>query len=874
MPAIRMFLRFAKPAFGPAGGLLLACALAMPPNAAAQDSLPSIADKTAGAAAMEGFFNLYWDDAEGVLYWEIDPGAGEFLYQMSMGSGLGSNPIGIDRGQLRGTHVLEAKRVGPRVLLMEPNYRFQARSDNETEVQAVRDAFAPSVHWGFDVVAESGGRVLVDATPFFIRDARGAAAQIAQRGQGEFRLDASRSALHMPATQSFPENTEVEALLTFTSDNPGALVRGVAANPRAVTLRQHHSFVRLPDDGYRPRVADPRIGVNGPTLFDYATPIDQDMRIRLAARHRLQKRNPGPAPSEPVEPIVYYVDPGTPEPVRSALVDGARWWAEAFEAAGFINAFQVEILPEGVDPQDIRYNMIHWTHRRTRGYSYGATVTDPRTGEIIRGVVNLGSLRLRQDYLLAQGMTAPFPGEGEGASSGGPHSKWDHGDACFAAAPVFDYLAEAAAASAEDAVEMALARVRQLSAHEVGHTLGFPHNYLASTYGRESVMDYPAPLVEIRDGDLDLSNAYVQRIGAYDKVAIEWLYREFPPGTDEPAALERIVMRGLDAGLEFMAHNNNNFVGAAHPYASVWDNGANLVDHLEHELRVRDIGMASFGEDMIREGRPLSDLEYVLLPLYMHHRFQLRAAAQSLGGANYRYAVKGDGQVPVEIVPGDEQRRALETILSTLTVDFLALPPDLAAMIPPSAYRHQEGETFPGRTGLLFDPLAAAAASADFSVGEILHPARMARLVAYGSMDEDHPNLEEVADRLIEATWGADKPADEYKLQALRVVQRAVVDRMMQQASSAAAAPEVRAVLSDRLDRLAGGLEGLTETTSSGLGRLAGRIGGRLTGDRLSRSPHERLVVADIRRWQARIENTVPARALPLPSGDPIGSGR
>ena len=826
---------------------------------AAQDALPSIAEKTEGTDAVEGFFNLYWDDATGVLYWEIDPGAGEFLYQVSMGSGLGSNPVGIDRGQLRGTHVLEAKRVGPRVLLMEPNYRFRANSDNPTEVQAVRDAFAPSVYWGFDVVAETDGRVLVDATPFFVRDARGAAAQIAQRGQGTFQLDKSRSAIHMPATRSFPENTEVEALLTLTSNNPGGLVRGVAVNPRAVTLREHHSFIRLPDDGYKIRIADPRVGVNGPTIHDYATPIDQDLRVRLAARHRLQKRNPGPAPSEPVEPIVYYVDPGTPEPVRSALVEGARWWAEAFEAAGFVNAYQVEVLPEGVDPQDIRYNMIHWTHRRTRGYSYGNTVTDPRTGEIVRGVVNLGSLRLRQDYLLAQGMTAPFPGGGVSP---------DGDDACMAAAPVFEYLAQAA--NSADAVEMALDRVRQLSAHEVGHTLGFPHNYLASTYGRESVMDYPAPLVEITGGELDLSNAYVQRIGEYDKLSVNWLYREFPEGTDEAAALEEIVMQGIRDGFEFMAHNNNNFIGAAHQFASVWDNGANLVDHLEHELRVREIGMERFGNDMIRAGRPLSDLEYVLLPLYMHHRFQLRSAAQSLGGANYRYALRGDGQVAVEIVDGDEQRRALETILSTLDVDFLALPRDLVNRIPPPAYRHQEGETFPGRTGMLFDPIAAAAASADFSVGEILHPARMARLVAYGAMHEDYPNLEEVTDRLIEATWDADKPDDEYELQVLHAVQRAVVDRMMQRASSDASAPEVRAVLSDRLDRLAGQLEGLTEG-SSGLGRLAGRIGGRVSGNRLEKSPHERLVHADIRRWQARIENTVPEQALPLPSGDPIG---
>ena len=867
--------------------LLAAVLLGAPAPLTAQDALPSIAEKTQGADAMEGFFNLYWNDAEGALYWEIDPDGGEFLYQVSMGSGLGSNPVGIDRGQLRGTHVLEAMRVGPRLLLMEPNYRFQARSDNPTEVQAVRDAFAPSVYWGFDVVAETDGRTLVDATPFFIRDARGAAAQIAQRGQGSFQLDKSRSAIHLPATQSFPENTEVEALLTLTSNNPGGLVRGVAVNPQAVTLRQHHSFIRLPDDGYRPRIADPRIGVNGPTIYDYATPIDQDLRIRLVARHRLQKRNPDMDPSEPVEPIVYYVDPGTPEPVRSALVEGARWWEEAFEAAGFVNAYRVEVLPEGVDPQDIRYNMIHWTHRRTRGYSYGNTVTDPRTGEIIRGVVNLGSLRLRQDYLLAQGMTSPFPagsastdgsgfhGYGDGNGSGfhgyGFHDDHSgvHDEACMAAVPVFEYLAHAA--SNADAVEMALDRVRQLSAHEVGHTLGFPHNYMASTYGRESVMDYPAPLVEITDGELDLSNAYVQRIGEYDKLSVNWLYREFPAGTDESAALNEIVMQGIRDGLEFMAHNNNNFIGAAHPYAGVWDNGANLVDHLEHELRVREIGMERFGNEMIRPGRPLSDLEYVLLPLYMHHRFQLRAAAQSLGGANYRYALRGDGQYAVEIVPGDEQRRALETILSTLSVDFLALPKELSVSIPPAAFRHQEGETFPGRTGLLFDPISAAAASADFSVGEILHPARMARLVAYGSMHQDYPNLEEVTDRLIEATWGADKPEDEYELQVLHAVQRAVVDRMMQRASSDASAPEVRAVLADRLDRLAGQLEGLTEGMGSGLGRLAGRLGGRVAGDRLEKSPHERLVHADIRRWQARIENTVPEQALPLPSGDPIG---
>ena len=825
------------------------------PSAVAQEGpLPSIDEKTQNADRMEGFFNLYWENSSGSLYWEIDELGTEFLYQISMGSGLGSNPVGIDRGQLRGTHILEPRRIGPRVLLMEPNYRFRARSDNPTEAQAVRDAFAPSVHWGFDIVAETGDRVLVDATEFFLRDARGVVEQIAQRNQGRFELDRSRSAIHLPATRSFPENTEVEAILTFTSAEPGGLVQGVAATGGAITLRQHHSFIQLPGDGYRTRTADPRVGVNGPTVYDYATAIDEDTRLRWVARHRLEKRNPGPGPSEAVEPIVYYVDPGTPEPVRSALIEGASWWNEAFEAAGFIDAFRVEILPDGVDPQDIRYNMIHWTHRRTRGYSYGSTVTDPRTGEIVRGVVNLGSLRLRQDYLHGQGMVAPFPG-GISSADGGGYFDFavgrDRGGAYYetadlAGAPNFEYLAQVVDES--EAVEMALARVRQLSAHEVGHTLGFPHNYMASSYGRESVMDYPAPLVEIDDaGNLDLSNAYVQRIGAYDKLSVNWLYREFPAGTDEVSALAQIAQEGVADALIYMGHTNNNFIGAGHQYASVWDNGSNLVDHLKLEIRVREIGLARFGANAIRTGEPLSNLEYVLLPLYMHHRFQLRSAAQSLGGADYRYAVKGDGQAPFTIVPAEEQRDALETILFTLTIDFLALPEEIVSMIPPPAYRYGEGEAFPGHTELLFDPLGAAEGAANFSVGEILHPQRMARLEVFGSMG-DYPALEEVADRLIEATWDAPPAEDDYGQRVLHIVQRSVADRMMQEASSAGNPAEVRAILSDRLDRLAARIE----STSAP-------------------SPHERLVAADIRRWQARIENTVPGPQLQMVAGDPIG---
>lgn len=785
-------------------------------------SLPTIEETVAGKQAMAGYFDLYWDEATGKMYWEIDQLDTEFLYQVSMGSGLGSNPIGIDRGQLRGTYLLTAQRVGPKLMLKEPNYRYQALSDNPLERLAVRDAFAPSIIWGFDIVAASGESVLVDATDFFVRDTRDVIGQIASRGQGNFSLDKSRSAFYLENTKAFPENVEIEVELTYTSSNPGNLVNSVAATGNAITLRQHHSLIKLPDDEFQTRVADPRIGVNGPTIMNYAAGIGEGMPIHLIAKHRLVKKDPTAERSEAVEPIIYYVDSGTPEPIKSALIEGASWWNQAFEAAGFIDGFQVKELPEGADPQDVRYNMIHWTHRRTRGYSYGASVIDPRTGEILKGNVNLGSLRLRQDYLHGQGMI-----------------------------PAFDYL-ESVSDNNAASVNMALDRVRQLSAHEVGHTLGFPHNYLASSYDRESVMDYPAPLVEITDdGELDFSNAYVQRIGEYDKLAVRYSYEQFLPGEDEAEELAKIVQESLDRGLIFLAHNNNSFVGAGQQYASVWDNGSNLVDHLKHEIEVRRIGLESFGLANIREGEPVSTLEDVLLPLYMHHRFQMNAAAQSIGGADYRYALRGDGQIPFQIIPGEEQRDALETVLSTLTPEFLALPQRILDLLPPAAYRFNPSEPFPGRTGLLFDPLAAAEASASLSVSMILHPARMARLVAYGSMGgsiENYPDLEEVIDRLIAVTWGASTPDNEYHLQILRTVQRVTANEMMVQASSDEASGAVKAVLMDRLEKLARRLE---------------RQGNAINA-------HQAAMVADIRRWQQRTEDTVPGSALQMPPGDPI----
>ncbi|MEE3086937.1 MAG: zinc-dependent metalloprotease [Pseudomonadota bacterium] len=792
-------------------------ALLFGPNVSRSQSLPSIEDTVAVAEPLSGYFNLYWNNLTGQMFWEIDSLNTEFLYQVSMASGLGSNPVGIDRGQLSGTYVLSAKRVGPRLLLMQPNYRFRASSTNELERQAVQDSFAPSVLWGFDIVAETEGRVLVDASDFFLRDARDVTGTIANRGQGHFTLDVSRSAFYLDNTKAFPENVEIETLLTFTSSDPGTLVYGVAANGNAITLRQHHSLVKLPDDNFRTRLADPRIGTNGPTIQDYSTAIDEDLQIRLVARHRLEKKDPNAARSEPVEPIVYYVDSGTPEPIKSALIEGASWWNQAFDAAGFINAFQVKELPPGADAQDIRYNMIHWTHRRSRGYSYGGSVQDPRTGEIIKGNVNLGSLRLRQDYLHGQGLQ-----------------------------PGFDYLSSAGGNN-DASVNMALDRVRQLSAHEVGHTLGYPHNYLASSYGRESVMDYPAPLIEITEEEqLDFSNAYLQRIGEYDKLAVRYSYEQFPPGTDEGEELAKIVQESLDRGLLFMAHNNNNFVGAGHQYASVWDNGDNLVDQLKTEIEVRRIGLANFSPTLISEGEPYSELEYVLLPLYMHHRFQLNSAAQSLGGADYRNAVRGDGQTPFTIIDGEEQREALDTVLSTLSVNFLKLPRNILELLPPAAYRHNQGEAFPGRSGLLFDALGAAEGSASLSIQTLLHPARMQRLVNYGSMG-DFPSLEEVVDTLLERTWGAETPEDDYGQQILNVVQKVTVDEMITQASNTESSGEVRAVLASRLTALASELESRRNTTA-----------------------HEEATAADIRRWLQRTPGSETAPALQMPPGDPI----
>ena len=730
----------------------------------------TITEKVAGMEKFPGFFPFYWDAKAGKVWLEIDKFNTEFLYVESLPAGIGSNDIGLDRGQLGNSAIVRFDRTGPRVLLVAPNYHFRAITNNADERLAVKDAFAESTLWGFEVAAEEGNRVLVDATNFYLRDVHQVTNTLQRGQQGTYRLDPTRSAFYLPNTKNFPQNTEVETTLTFTGDPAGQFVRQVVPVPEAITVRERHSFVQLPPAGFKPRVFDPRAGYYGIDYMDFATPIEEPITKRFISRHRLQKKDPSARVSEAVKPIVYYVDRGAPEPVRSALLEGARWWNQAFEAIGYKDAFRVEIMPPDMDPMDVRYNVIQWVHRSTRGWSYGNSLVDPRTGEIIQGRVSLGSLRDRQDFLIAEGLLAPY-------------------DKTNTASPKL--------------MEMVLARLRQLAAHEVGHTLGLQHNYAASPVSRSSVMDYPAPRAKLgADGVPDLSDAYAKGIGEWDKVAIAYGYQDFAPGADEATALDRTLSEAFARGLMYLTDQDARPPSSSSSVAHLWDNGTNVIDELSNVMKVRAAALRRFGENNIREGAPVATIEDVLVPIYMYHRYQVEAAAKVIGGQDYTFSLKGKGDRNPQVVSPEEQRRALAAVLDTLKPEALAVPESLLRLIPPRPPGFQRTrEDFRIRTQPVFDALAPAEAMADHVSGFLLNQERAARLVQFHARDPRNPGLGEVIDRILSATWKA-PAATGYAGEIQHSVNSIVLLDLMGLASGERASNQVRAIASLKLDEL------------------------------------------------------------------------
>ena len=751
--------------------------------APAAEEITTITAKTSGLERRAGLLTIWLDRKAGKVWLEVPPAragsdeVGSYLYTDALRTGLGSNPVGLDRGQLGDFVILNLRRVGGRLLIEQPNLGFRALSENPDEVRAVRESFATSIVWAGGIAAEDpDGRALVDFTGFLVRDAHRVVAQLRETGQGDWELDAERSVADLDNCLAFPENLELESLLTYASAEPGPLVTQTAPLPGAMTLVQHHSFLKLPDPGYRPRAYDPRAGSYAVEFLDYAAPLDAPIDVRWIARHRLEKVDPTAERSRVKKPIVYYVDSGAPEPVRSALVEGAGWWKEAFDKAGFIDAFRVEVLPPGIHPLDMRYNVIQWVHRSTRGWSYGGGIIDPRTGEVVRGSVTLGSLRVRQDRLLFEGL-AGTEKTGTGA--------------------------------ADDPVQLALRRIRQLAAHEVGHSLGLSHNFAASTYGRASVMDYPAPLVGITpDGDLDFSQAYGTGVGEWDVFAIRWAYGQHPQGTNEAAAQDALLRDALKRGLIFLTDGDARPAGAAHPRAILWDNGPDVVEALRHALAVRRIALARFGEHNIAPGRPLALLQEVLAPVYFHHRYQLDGALKAVGGLDYSYAVRGDGQTAVRPLDGEVQRKALAAVLESIEPAALDLPESVLAVLPPRPAGYAPNpEMFPTAAAPAFDPLAAAAAAADMAVQGLLQPERAERLVDFHRRDPKLPGFEEVLDALTKSSFSSGKE-DPRRSELRRTVQWVVVRRMIGLANDSNASPGVRSRVDGALRSLRQHLDG------------------------------------------------------------------
>ena len=654
--------------------------------------------------------NFSYNNDSGKIILEINKLDSEFMYINSLSRGVGNNDLGLDRGQLGDSRVVYFTKRGNKILLIQPNLRYVSNSSNYLENKAVKEAFARSVLFGFDIIEKTKDSYKIDITSFLIRDAHGVSQRLRYSNSGSYTLNKSMSAIDLDRTKAFPKNIEFDVLLTFTGNPSGNLVRSVTPTASNLTVNQHHSFVELPDNNYKKRKFDPRSGSNPFIVYDYSTPIDDKLEQRFIVRHRLNKKYPKQEISEPVEPIVYYIDNGTPEPVKSALIEGGNWWNQAFESAGYKDAFRIEVLPEDADPMDVRYNLIQWIHRSTRGWSYGASIVDPRTGEIIKGQVSLGSLRVRQDYMILSGLI-DNPNDIENKSL---------------------------------IKKTSLDRIRQLSAHEIGHTLGFAHNYISSANNRSSVMDYPHPKIDIVNGDINIDNAYSKNIGDWDKVSVRYAYTDFQENENEDVKLNDIIEEAVNKGLYFLSDSDSRPVGSANPFSHLWDNGEFPYKELDKLLKVRDLALKNIDLDNLVDGEPYDRIEDILVPIYMLHRYQIESAAKAIGGVDYLYFVKNKNNDKVKFVDSKLQKESLKSLLNVLNPKNLVLPTNLIQILSPRSFRNpRTRENFESNTGVTFDYINASSSIINHTLTFLMNPERINRIYQQNMFGENILTLDD-----------------------------------------------------------------------------------------------------------------------------------